>query len=52
MNIDDIADLSLDLHDFLLAMGFKLNENDQYAALHEFLQNRLDKFVTEDINYN
>jgi len=53
MSPDDIDNLALDLHDFLVNdMGLDLNGDSDYEDLQSFLYEKLDRFVTRDRNYN
>ena len=53
MSPDNIDSLALDLHDFLInVVGLDLNGDSDYVAIHDFLADKLDRFVTRDRNYN
>lgn len=53
MSPDDIDSITLDLFDFLVnKMRVQLDEDDDYKTVGDFLQRRLDKFITRDRNYN
>ncbi len=53
MNYDDISSLTLDLFDFLVdKLECDLDENYDFEALLNFLEKRLDDFITRDSNWN
>ena len=52
MSPDDINDLVYDLHEFMLDSMGVLFDDDEYDMLYNFMQNKLDPFVTKERNHN
>lgn len=53
MSPDDIDSITVKLHDFLVQeLGAALDEDEDFEALADFMQDTLDPFITRDRNYN
>jgi len=53
MSPDDIDGIVLKLHDFLLRnLDCDLDEDDDYMALQNFMEDMLDPYITRERNYN
>jgi hypothetical protein len=53
MSPDDIDEVVLKLSYFITdALGFQMDEDDDYSQLSDFMYDQLERFVTRERNFN